>query len=148
MKLIIRVDPARTVKTCLRLANLCGEQVIPIVTDACGRPALDTYVVVSRSGCKPVPQPRRVWCGCNYLELPEPEPEPSGYQYDGWELDPDGRVCFYWDHLLLESEPGRYDVDLFRGDPGVRVASFQIDLRRGLRIAEVVNVQAETCAHC
>ena len=146
MKLIIRVDPDQTTMTCVKLVNLCGAQVLPVVRDGCGRPALDAYVVVSRAGCKPVPAPWKVWCGCNYVEELQADPEPSGVQYEAWKLDDEGRVCFYWDHLLLEAEPGRYDVNLFTR--GAQAASFQIDLRRALRITEVVNLQAQACANC
>lgn len=144
MNLIIRVDPRRTVQTCIRLADLCGQQVIPIDYDPCGRPTLDAYVIVNRAGCKPVAPPKRIWCGCSYREEPVPDPEPSGVRYAAWEMDDEGRVCFYWDNLLLDSPPGRYDAVIHVKDKPV--AQFQIDLRHRIHITEVLNKQhASAC---
>ena len=145
MTLIIRVDPARTVQTCILLTNLCGEQVIPIVDDGCGRQRLDAYALVSRAGCRDTPPPKKIWCGCSYIEQPV-EPEPAGVRYRAWELDDQGRVCFYWDDLLLDQKPGRYDVAVHIADKPA--ASFQVDLRSAIRITEVVNRQARACANC
>lgn len=145
MTLIIRVDPARTAQTCIKLESLCGERVIPMTSDHCGRPQLDAYALVQRAGCREKPKPKRIWCGCSYTEIPG-DPVFDGVRYPAWELDDQGRVCFYWDHLLLDEKPGRYDVAIHIAD--AQAAAFQIDLKSGVRITEVVNRQARACSTC
>lgn len=145
MTMIIRVDPRKTAQTCLKLVDLCGQQFIPL-KEHCGRPVLDAYVQVYRSGCHEIRPAKRVWCGCQYLEMEPAESAPPGVKYGAFELDEGGRVCFYWDSLLLEQKPGRYDVDLYVRDE--KLSNFQIDLRSKIRIAEVVNRQARACANC
>jgi len=146
MTLIIRVDRTQTAQTCVKLETLCGRQLIPIVRDECGRARLDAYIIVRRAGCRDIKPAVKVWCGCRYIEV-EPEKDMSpAIKYKGWELDEEGRVCFYWDDLMLEQKNGRYDVELFVCDE--QSAHFQIDLRSKVRVTEVVNRQARACANC
>lgn len=145
MKLIIRVDRSTTTQTCLKLTNLCGQQIIPVKQDGCTQPKLDAYLIVDRAGCKPEIKPRKIWCGCNYVEE-EVEPELSGVKYPAWELNDQGYVCFYWDDLLLDRPDGRYDALLFISDK--EVAAFQIDLKSKVRIESIANRQARACANC
>lgn len=149
MKKIIRVDRRHTAQTCVLLVDLCNRQVIPMCDDDCGKLKLDAYVIVTRVGCcEPEPEPKRVWCGCRYIEPEEPEPmQPAGVQYPAFELDENGRVCFYWDELLFEQPDGRYDVAVFISNE--QVTSFQIDLKHNVRIQDVINRAARTpCATC
>lgn len=144
--MIIRVDPKRTAKTCVKLVDLCGAQVIPMTDDGCGDLKLDAHCDVYRAGCHETRPRQRVWCQCRYVEQDEPEETRQGVRYPAFELDQDGRLCFYWDQLLLGQQAGRYDVEIYiKAD---KVSAFQIDLRSAIRVEEIVNVAARDCANC
>lgn len=46
-------------------------------------------------------------------------------QYPAFEIS-ENTVCFYWDHLFYDREPGRYIGDLFIDDKKVSEVQFQL----------------------
>jgi len=142
--MIVKVT-GETVKTCLRVRER-----------GCATPpknCLKWRVRVQRVGCPPPPaQQYNCQDSCSALgpamlsTLPQVSPT---IEYPAFDIDDEGRVCFYWDDKLLESLPGRYRAEIL--DEQLRhIATFEIDLASTtLMIDQATNVYAiPTCEDC
>jgi hypothetical protein len=139
-------------KTCLRVRKpTCGS-----VAQQCA----NWKVRVSRVGCTQETTKPAVYEPCWADGMPKKlsacAPEKTTPSCDGdrigvleypvFDTDESGRVCFYWDDLLLQAQSGRYDAWLIDAK-GCRIACFQINLEQSkLLIDQAVSVlPAVTC---
>jgi hypothetical protein len=102
--LVIRIDK-RTTGTCLSPKRWdCSDLLL--------HPE-DVYLQIRRKAC---PQPGttvREFDGCQWTVKKVLAPPPLTIQYNAFEVNDDGQVCFIWDSLLFSQGPGRYTADIF-----------------------------------
>jgi hypothetical protein len=127
-----------TIKTCIGLRGVCRACADP--PDA--RDVHDWFVRIRRAGCYEEPQPRMIWDGCCYIRCEEPPPCPvKTLEYKVFDIDANGRMCFYWDRLLYSQPPGRYEAVVHDRDKHP-VFAFGIQLCADPLIVEQVTCEA------
>lgn len=146
MTLIVPLTPT-TAKTCLRIRPPgCG--TLPLRCTG-------WRVRVQRVQCTQV-VPNRVYdCQPSCWAMGEPPtttprdaPSPV-IEYRVFDIDAEGRVCFYWDDKLLAATPGRYGATLLDA-AGTKLGYFELDVKgTQVVIDQASTVEAiSTCEDC
>lgn len=145
--LVVRIGPGSS-KVCVALADVCGRPVYAWGCAGCGE-GIKAYIEVQRVGCPtPAPTPTRQWCGCGYEESDSTETPSSStvIRYDAFDIDSEGRTCFYLDGKLLTAARGRYDAKLYAC--GEFVGTFQFHLDSRARLTEIHHQEPREPLRC
>ncbi|MGF6599780.1 hypothetical protein P3T23_004514 [Paraburkholderia sp. GAS448] len=142
-KLIVRVVPYRTIKTCLALREAgCHDA-------GSGEPLreLDLHVRIERVHCYHPEPLKQVWNGCCYVPCDDDGRSRCPFpviDYPAFERDREGRICFYWDRLLYTQPSGRYRAAVRRGEHELLVFGLQLDAAPVV-VEQVANVEVAPC---
>lgn len=126
--LIARINRT-TAKVCVNVHSMC--EANELLWDG---KTMKAVLHITRAGCGPRIIQRTVTENCCTRTEVEVLPTKT-WIYPTFDIDANGRTCFYFDKKFLTADAGRYDADITV--QGQSIAKFQLDLTRQVAVDSI-----------